>query len=355
MYSLIRGIDKKKFRIFAVCPNDGPYFSRINQLNINIFDLSIRSLKLINFLKLFRIVKSCKVDIIHSHGKGAGIYSRIIGFFSRVPVVHTSHGIHYNYGPIKKRAYLLIERLLSSFTKQIICVSKSERRLGLEISIFSEDKSVVISNGIDLEKFKGGCIDCLNKRRELGLSGEHIPIGTIGRFNVQKGYEYLIRAIPIVTSKYPNVKFLIVGGVPKGDEKVRVQIESLIEMLNVNRHVIITGPREDIAEIMKCFEIYVQPSLWEGLPITLLEAMACCKPVVATDVIGNRDVVFNGVTGLLAIPKDPEDLARKIIDLIQDDKLRKQIGYNARKMVESFFSIQKMIAETESLYESIKG
>ena len=346
MYSLVKGLDRSKYHIVAACPVDGPYFQRLRDLGIETIDLPIRSLHLGVLLRLVRIVRKFKIDLIHSHGKGAGIYSRPLGVITRTPVIHTLHGIHYGaYNPLMRKFYFLIERFLTSLTYKIVNLSESEEKEGLRLGIINKEKSRVIYSGIDLNRFDKVKINLARKRKELGLTGRNIVVGNVARFNLQKGHEYLIKAIPFVLRKYPRTKLLLVG-----DGELRGEMESLVGELEIKDNVIFTGFREDIPKILRIMDIFVLPSLWEGLPIVLLEAMACEKPIVATNVIGNKEVIIDGETGFLISPKDPRKLAEKIIFLIENKPLRERLGENGRRRVEKTYPLDRMVKETEEVY-----
>jgi len=346
MYSLIKKLDRNKYRVIAACPDDGPYFQRLRDLGIEAINLPIRSLHLGILLSLVRIVRKFKIDLIHSHGKGAGIYSRPLGAITRTPVIHTFHGIHYGaYNPLMRKFYFLIEKFLTSVTYKTINLSKSEQREGLRLRIINKEKGRVIYSGIDLNRFDKVKINLAWKKKELGLKGRNIVVGNVARFNLQKGHEYLIKSIPFVLKKYPRTKFLLVG-----DGELRGKMESLAEELKIKDNVIFTGYREDIPRILKVMDIFVLSSLWEGLPIVLLEAMASKKPVVATNVVGNKEVVVDGETGFLIPSRDPKKLAEKVITLIENKPLRKKFGENGRRRAKKTYSLDRMVKETEEVY-----
>lgn len=346
MYSLVKGLDRNKYHIVAACPDDGPYFQRLRDLGIKVIDLPIRSLHLGVLLRLVRIARKFKIDLIHSHGKGAGIYSRPLGVITRTPVIHTFHGIHYGaYNPLMRKFYFLIERFLTTFTYKTIHPSQSEEKEGLRLGIIDGGKSRVIHYGIDLKKFDRVKINLVKERKELGLKGRNIVVGNVARFNLQKGHEYLIKAIPLVLRKYPRTKFLLVG-----DGELRGKMESLVKELKIKDNVVFTGSREDIPKILKIMDIFILPSLWEGLSIVSLEAMACEKPIVATSAIENKEVVIDGETAFLVPPKNPGRLAEKIISLTENKPLRKKFGEDGRRRVEETYSLDRMVKEIEEVY-----
>nr|MQY69267.1 glycosyltransferase [Bacillota bacterium] len=135
-----------------------------------------------------------------------------------------------------------------------------------------------------------------------------------------------------------------------GDGELREKMESLVKELEIKDNVVFTGSREDIPKILKVMDIFVLPSLWEGLPIVLLEAMASKKPIVATDVIGNKEVVVDGKTAFLVPPKNPGRLAEKIISLIKNKPLREKFGESGRRRVEETYPLDRMVKETEEVY-----
>ena len=339
MYNLIKGLNKALYNVVVACPNDGPYFRKLQVLGIRVFDLPIRKLSLIVIPKLTEIVKNNDISLIHSHGKGAGFYGRILGALMKKPVIHTYHGLHYKKYSLGAQWLLcLLERILSLYTSKVINVSHGERNRGIRLRLYNHRKSKIVYNCIDIGKFDDVMLRSAQEvREEFGLNSECTVIMTVGRFDLPKGYEYLIRAIPGVIRECQMVKFILIG-----DGALKHNMEMLSHKLNVSDCTIFTGFRDDVPELLKICDIFVLPSLGEGLPLSALEAMVCSKPVIATDVMGNNEVVKDDETGILVPSQNPGALTNAILTLVKDKELAKCMGRRGRERVIKLFSLEKM-------------
>ncbi|PIU84517.1 MAG: hypothetical protein COS67_12865, partial [Deltaproteobacteria bacterium CG06_land_8_20_14_3_00_44_19] len=225
------------------------------------------------------------------------------------------------------------------------------------------EKVVTIYNGIEVDEYSPNVKEVRSPRegqvaqrgrqesdvrREFGFSDKSPVIGAIGRLVWQKGFEYLIEAVPDVVEEYPEARFLIVGEGP-----LRKSLEALSEEFRIRDKVIFTGFRSDIKEILSAIDILVIPSLLEGFPMITLEAMAMAKPIIATNIDGITEQITDGINGILTPPKDSSAIAQAIITLINNRGKAKAMGLAARKKVEQEFSVDKMVAETEKVYLSL--
>ncbi len=163
----------------------------------------------------------------------------------------------------------------------------------------------------------------------------------------QKGISYLIQALARTAPDQPRLRLLILG-----DGPLRQSLQKLAEDLTIQDRVLFTGFRTDIGELLQIMDIYALPSLWEGHPLVLLEAMAAGKPVVATDIPGSREVVAPEQTGLLVPPRDPHQLAQALLLLASDSSLRQRMGDAGRRLLLERFTIDRMTREYEALYET---
>lgn len=176
-------------------------------------------------------------------------------------------------------------------------------------------ESLCIHNAIDLERFRiSGAQDMRKrKRQELGLPANEPTAITIGRLAPQKGHSVLLQAATLVLTEMPSVHFLIVGG-----GELEEELKSQAKQLGVEHEVLFTGPRQDVEGLLAAVDLFVSSSLWEGLPTAILESMAAKVPVVATDVSGTREIVRDGVTGLLVPPEDPHSLAHAVVRMFRE-------------------------------------
>lgn len=348
---LAQRIDKSKFEIEVACERDGYLVEELRKNNIKVHPLDISNkLSIKSLISTQRLIKKVSPDIIHSHGGTAGFYGRMASIINyRGLVIHTYHGIHYlNFNKnLLGRIYRLIDKFLLNFTDCTICVAQKDFEIGLKAGIVKKENSIVIHNGVDIEKFSFS-----NKisdyKIKLKYENDSIIIGSIGRLHHQKGYEYLIIASKDVVERFPNVKFVLVG-----DGELRTNLETLAKDLGVFNSFSFLGNQIEIPELLSQMDIFVLPSLWEGLPLVILEAMAARKPIVATDVNGIVEIIESGKDGFLVPPKNSGALSSALIQLLDDKELCNRLISNAYKKVERDFNISKMIMETENIYKKL--
>jgi glycosyltransferase involved in cell wall biosynthesis len=315
--------------------------SLVNKINLW---LNLKALR-----ELFAVIKKGKFDIVHTHSSVAGVIGRIAAFIARVPViVHHVHGwgIQENMSTAVRMLYLTLERICALFTDRLIAVSAPTIQKGLAYRICREEKFALIYNGINLEKFRQP-VDRHKVILDLGLNPECKIVGMIARLDQQKNPLDFIQAAAIVVKQYPKVQFLIAG-----EGVLRSECESLIDELDLQGTFFLLGYRDDISKIISVLSFTVLSSLWEGLPVVFQEAMSAGKPTVANDVDGARDVIINGETGYLVTPHRPEEMAERILYLLNNDAICYEMGVTAQKHSERF-SGQQMVENIASLYREL--
>lgn len=355
MYDLVRQLDRQRFEAIVAVPDDGPFFRRYASLGVPVIPIRVRGgFHVGTVVRLANVSRRMRIDLVHTHGKGAGLYGRLAATLARRPSVHTFHGLHHrSHGRLVGRMYLVAEAALARWTARLIHVSRSEMEEAVQLGISDAGRGRVIANGVDAEAIDRVGVEVGRKRREVGLDPSDVVIGTIARISPQKGLDDLIRAAALVTAQAPRARFLLVGDAPVGDEDVRERLRALAFDLDLEDRVLFAGYRTDAIELLRCMDVYVSSSLWEGLPITLLEAMACGRPVVATDVTGNRDVVVEGQTGLLVPARDPRRLAAAILAVMMDPDLAARFAQEGRRRVEASFALRATVEATEQLYREV--
>jgi glycosyltransferase involved in cell wall biosynthesis len=263
-------------------------------------------------------------------------------------VVHTAHGLYFlGQQGFGRLFYLGLERLVSRLTDRFIAVSESEKAVAVEHSLFRPEQIVVIENGIESSS-ADLAIDLVRQRQKLGLDPDRPVVGTVSRFNPQKDPATLLRAVALVIQATSEVQFVWCG-----DGELKPQAESLAQHLGIHEHIVFTGYRKDVLELMALFDVFVVSSLFEGLPYTLLEVMSLGKPVVATDVTGSRDVVAHGETGLRVPPQNPSALAEAVLHLIRSPDEARRMGQAGRDLVARRFTLKRMITKTEQVYREL--
>lgn len=296
------------------------------------------------FLELRRYLAKSSCRIVHSHNPGAFMYAAVAALSCRVPVIiNSEHG----YGEDISWAKTIVESILTKSIDLTLAVS-DELRVKLMDRPFSLARKVkTLHNGVDVEAF-GSCSGGGAVRSELGFSGNHILIGTVGRLEEVKDHETLIRAFKIVHDVNPDCRLVIVG-----EGRKRRELTTLSGALNLNGAVTFTGERRDVSSLLSAMNIFVLPSRSEGISITLLEAMASGTPVVATSVGGNPEIVEPGLSGLLVPPGSVDGLADAVLRLVHQPDVGRALGSAGRKRVRERFSLSSSITELESVYDSL--
>jgi glycosyltransferase involved in cell wall biosynthesis len=348
VYDLVSRL-QDEYAFIVACPNNGPYFDRFQDIGVRVLDLSSTAASPRSVLRLLRVIKRYGVELVHAHGRKAGFHGRLAGVLSRTPVIYSFHGLHHQkHGVLLRTLYVGFEKALRRHTARVINVSCSERQECLALGLSDARRSLVISNGIDWQAFDAVAVDVEKLRADLGFAPDDMIVGHVAKFDVQKAQDDLAAAIPSVLGRCPRAKFLFVG-----EGALRPQIERQVVRLGVAGRVVFTGFRQDVAALLRMMDVVALPSRWEGLSLVLLEAMACRKPVVATRVTGNVDVVVDGVTGLLVPVGAPQVLAEKLVTLLRDAKLRAEYGQRGRERVERDFSLDAMVMRTRTVYQEL--
>ena len=291
-------------------------------------------------LSFFRLIKEERVSIIHAHEFDAIVHGTMAAFFARVPVVATMHGKNYFWEKAGRRtAY----RLVSRYAK-MVAVSQDLKEFVIERVGIPSERIRVIYNGIDQHPLvhASDVKQCLN---ELELTDDQQVVGAVGSLYPVKGHRYLLEAIPSVVEQCPQARFVIVG---RGDQE-KVLIEQ-VKRLGIGKYVRFLGLRQDIPRLLSIMDVFVLPSLSEGLSVATLEAMAAGKPVIATRVGGNPELVLQDETGLLVPSQDAQALATNITRILQDREFARHLGTNGLKRVQAFFDMQTMAANYQHLY-----
>jgi glycosyltransferase involved in cell wall biosynthesis len=318
----------------------------------------VRRISPINDLRgliaLFRHIRKIEPHIVHTHTSKAGVLGRLVAWMARVPIViHTPHG-HVFYGHFSRslsRIFLQMEKLLSRITHHQIALTPEECNDYLSLRVSKPGSTTVIHSGVDLKQFSKGAKQGSRKRKELGITTDSLVIGYVGWLIPIKGVTYLLDAMAEVVQRHSNSLLVLVG---KGDEngEEEIKLRERVESLGLEDRVRFLGWRPDVNEIMGCFDIFVLPSLNEGMGRVLVEAMAAGLPIVASRVGGIPDLIENGENGLLVPPADPSALAKAISDLLSDKKRRNRIGEAGKKMCLPY-SAEAMVQQIDDLYTDL--
>ncbi|HNW59344.1 MAG TPA: glycosyltransferase family 4 protein [bacterium] len=299
-----------------------------------------------SWITLKRFFSERHFDIVHTHSSKTGILGRWAAYSSNVPVIiHTVQGLPFHeFSPLlQKQIYGWAERKAGMISSKVIFVNREERELAISQGIIEAEKAVTIFNGVDLEKVKQFnnkvCRDQF--RQKWGISEDEFIIGYVGRLWEQKDPETLLRTIEICADL--PVRFLIVGDGP---------YKSHFEQNFRNNHrVLMTGWLDDPMAMYPAIDVLLLPSLWEGLSVTLIEAMAFAKPLIASNIKGNRECVWQGENGFLCAPRDPHSFRYAIASLVEDRSLYNRMSLSGRQKAVTFFDAEKNSRQIIALYE----
>ena len=299
---------------------------------------------------LYRLFRQILPFIVHTHTSKAGLLGRWAALLARVPVIlHSPHGhVFWGYfGQAATRLFITLERFTARFTQRLVMLTEQEKKDHMKVRIAPEDKFVVIHSGVDFRRFDELPPDPGEIRTSLSLPANAFVIGAVGRLTAIKGHRYLIEAVAALAPRLDNLCCILVG-----DGELRPDLESLAEHLGIRRRIFFLGWRADVPAIASLFDVFVFPSLNEGMGKALVEAMALGRPVVATAVGGILNLVKDGQNGLLVPPGNAEILAKAIEFLYQDHKLRDRLGQGGRQTAQ-LYSSERMVRRIEELYGNL--
>jgi glycosyltransferase involved in cell wall biosynthesis len=287
-------------------------------------------------------IRKARPDIVHTHTSKAGFLGRLAARWERVPrIVHTPHGhvFHGYFSPTITRGIILLERLAARWTDRIVTLTDAEADQHLALGIGRREQFVTIPSGVDLESV-------LAARPEQIVPQGRI-IGTVGRLAAVKGHEYLIRALPNILKQHPDSAVVLVG-----DGEERQALQRLSKSLGVSRAVHFTGHREDVGSLIGGMDVFVLPSLNEGMGRVLVMAMALGKPIVASRTGGVPELLGNGAAGILVPPGNPDAIAEAVSDLLANPERAKPLAEAGRRRA-PLYSTRVMIESLEKLYREV--
>ena len=295
------------------------------------------------FRACLRLLRKERVALIHAHEFSAILCGWIMAKLAGIPLVATVHGKNYFSEKLRRR---VVYRFVSR-QGTMITVSHDLKRFVCDKVGVAEKRVEVIYNGVapaltvtDEETQK-----C---KAELGISGCYPVLGVVGSLYIVKGHGFLLEAMPELLRRWPRARLLVIG---RGE--LEVALKEQVEQLAIGTNVHFLGMRQDVPRLLSVLDAFVLPSLSEGLSLALLEAMACGKPVVATRVGGNPELIDHGRTGFLVQPEDAKDLAAYLVKLLSDPKMMQQFGRQAAERVGQHFSVGQMVDQYNDRYASL--
>lgn len=348
--SLCRNLDRNMFSTVIAADPDGDFRILAKKEGLEFTDISLHKIFRKKYLKeLAELVETLKPDIIHAHGGVAGMYARFLKRDNKnLKVVYTLHGIHYiRSGNYARRFFsLAIEQYLVQYCDAYICVSNDDVKTALKYKIVSKDSVHLIPNGINISRFKSGQVD-RNLKARLGISESDFVIGNISRFDEQKNQIMLINTFPEILRLIPEAKLLLVGDGILYDECM-----NRAEKLKIADNVVFAGSIPDPENYYPLMDLFVFPSKWEGLSITLIEAMAAGKCIAASDIPSNRELITHGQNGVLFTLGSSRALVRIIPDLFKNPDYRKDLSGNAQKSSDNYDE-KTMAEKISAVYKTL--
>ncbi|MDQ0917487.1 glycosyltransferase family 4 protein [Paenibacillus sp. V4I5] len=315
--------------------------------------------KLINmkaYTELKSIIDENKYDIIHCHTPMGGVLARLAARDARksgTKVIYTAHGFHFCQGApiVPWLVYYPLEKILSYFTDCLITINEEDYQLAVKRRFRASRIEHVHGVGVNTERFRPAYD---SHKRELKLTTGYHPDDILlfyaAEFNQNKNQQLLLHALASVKDGVPNVKLLLAGEGP-----LKEQCQDLAKKLGIEDQVDFLGYRNDIDRLLPMCDIAVASSLREGLPVNIMEAMACGLPIIASENRGHRELVQNEHNGWITAPNDREAMAEKIKLLVQNKELRERLGTCGREIVERRYAIQQVLNEKSTIYSLYMG
>lgn len=338
--------DRSRFDV-ALCalkhPEAGTRY--LEERGHKVYYLGCRRIDPRAFGRLRSLCKKLQVDLLHAHQYAASNFARLVGRELGIPVVVQEHMTDPGIPSYQR----LADWMLSGLTTEAIAVSRSTRDFMVAKRFVPERLINVIVNGAPLEEFAERSpaeIDAV--KAELGIPVEALVVGAVGRIAPQKGFTYLLEAAAAILPQFPQTRFVIVGDGPDQDA-LRAQADSL----GISASVIMTGHRWDVPRLLAAFDVFALPSLFEGTPLTLLEAMASGKAIVSTAVDGCGEVLSDEKSALLVEAQNSRQLGGALARVLGDTELRKRLGEAARATAFEELSIDRSVEKMQAIYDRL--
>lgn len=305
--------------------------------------------------QLAGLIRENKIDVVQTHlfDLSTNSLMLLLPYTTDLRLLFwTVHNV--DFGPAgshvsrpKRIVYRSVYRLASRMANGFIAVSDKVKKAMVEEVDSIEDSITVICNGVDVKRY-GHPLDKTKVLSELGLEAGAYSVAVVGTLKEQKGHRYLIEAMSSIVPQYPNCHLLVIG-----DGELREELQAQTERRQLGENIHFLGNRHDVTDLLAASDLFVLPSLWEGLPMALIEAMASGLPIVATQVSGTTQVMLSGETGILVPPGDTQTLTGAILEMLSNPERARAMGVAARRHVEEGFSAQRQADEHLDLYHRL--
>lgn len=347
VYELTRKLVADGFRVSVCCCEIGPLADDLARLGVPVTQLPWRAR--MDPLLLMRMVAAIRRDppqVVHTHLFKSDFHGRLAARLTGVPVVVST--LHSNNLWAKNPIFGFTYGLTTGFADRIIAVAEEVRDYAIRYFHIPSSRIITIPNTVDIRRFENSGEAGMKLRAELDIAADAPLIGIVARLDPPKDHKTFLKAAALVRKTVPNARFIIVG-----DGQLRQALDDFSAELGLEQAVVFCGRRNDIPSVMGALDILVLSSLYEGLPIALLEGMAASRPVVSTAVGGVAGLVVDGETGLLVPPANSEALAGACLRIIADPMLRTRMGQAGYIRVKERNSLDEMNMKVINLYSSL--
>ena len=345
--SLAKGLARRGHDVF-VASSGGDLVAPLESLGVSHMTINIRTKSEISpkvFLAqryIAQIIKEKNIEIIHAHTRVTQVLAHLVSKKLGIPYVTTCHGF------FKSR---LFREIFPCWGNRCLAISEAVREHLVNDLGVKKEEVAVVHNGVEIERFFPDKFNQEQKekfKKDYGLKNNLPVIGTVARLSSVKGQQYLILAMERILKDNPQTQLLLVGN---GPEKER--LFNQVKELNIENKVFFSPPTLDTSVPLSVMDVFVFPSLSEGLGLAIIEAQAMGLPVVASDVGGIYTLVKDGINGFLVQSRDPEALAQAILKLLKDKKLAKEMGKRAKEQARQEFNLKQMCCAIEQAYQHV--
>ncbi|MEZ9909398.1 glycosyltransferase family 4 protein [Vibrio sp. 10N.261.51.A3] len=348
-------LDPLCFEPYIICKEPGPMTEEAEGKGIRCFYSSslMRAVSpkndLLAFWQLFRLFRQHRFDVVHSHSSKTGVIGRVAAKLAGVPMVtHTVHGYAFPAAnsKLEKWIFFVMEWLGTKCSDKVICLHEADMKIAEKQLRAKSSQLAILANGVDTEKFSPASEKSRSEVREqLGLPPETVVIGMVGRLWRQKNPQAFVNSAIALLEEQVDAHFVVVG-----DGELKAELEQQVIQAGFIDKIHFLGWRNDTPQILTALDIFVLPSLWEGMPLAILEAQATGLPCVVSNIQGNNHLVTDHKDGLLFDLDQPQQLPKKISQLINDKALRIKFASNARNKILREHDINNRIENVAELY-----
>jgi glycosyltransferase involved in cell wall biosynthesis len=347
---LVEHLDKKVYEPIVLAFTEGAMIERLKNMGVHTHVIpTTRPFDFTVWGRVSALLEKEKIELIHIHGTRANTNVVFPGQWNHLPMIYTVHGwsFHDDLPPFQRKLRIWSEAMMTRRMATTITVSEANKRSGEEL--IRGFRTEVVHYGINLKRFDPAR-SLANLRAELGIGQDEFLLGYIARITKQKAPLDMLRGFRLALDQLggaAKLKLLLVG-----EGEMKAEMLALAKELNLEPQLVIQPFRTDVPEVLAAVDAYCLPSLWEGLPIGLLEAMSMRKPVIASRVDGTANILRDRENGLLIAPQKPQELASAIVALYQDADLRERVARGAHQTILAHYSAERMARQVETVYQN---